>query len=83
MRVTCKMLDNLRKGTRTRLKPAVLVASELAAGMDQDEAAAADRWRKANLLTGAIALDATSNKPLIISALQACHRQTFADVSIH
>jgi hypothetical protein len=39
--------------------------------MDQDEAAAADRWRKANLLSGAIARAAKSNKPLIISALQA------------
>ena len=39
--------------------------------MDHDEAAAADRWRKANLLSGAIARAAKSNKPLIISALQA------------
>jgi hypothetical protein len=59
------------RGTPHLCISAVLNAAEPAAGMDHDEAAAADRWRKANLLSGAIARAAKSNKPLIISALQA------------
>jgi hypothetical protein len=75
VRITCDMLDKLRRGTCFMLIVAVLIASEPVAGMDHDEAAAADRWRKANLLSGAIARAAKSNKPLVISALQARHHR--------
>ena len=69
-------LEEVAKRPNAPVQILVLVASELAAGMDHDEAAAADRWRKANLLSGAIARAAKSNKPLVISDLQASHHQT-------
>lgn len=41
-----------------------------------DDEAAADRRRHANLLSGAIARAARTNKPLVISTLQVCAAKT-------